>query len=121
MKIREIFMLGSCNPNIKSGSYNIILMDEEENKELLSKKVYGTSVNQILLKGLMEALSQCSNDSEVVVHTNTSLGWKNAKKSVNKDILKEIFKVCELRNIKIIMQEKEDLSFLKDIVRSYSL
>lgn len=121
LKIEDIFILGSFNPKLKSGSYSVILMDQDEDKELISKKVYGTSVNQIILKGLLEALSECRNDSSVKVHLNCSVGWRNAKKSTNKALLEEIFKVSRLRNIEIIMNEKENLSFLKDIVRSYSI
>lgn len=120
-KVRDIYLNGSYNPKLSSGSYNIILMDTEDNKDLISKKEYGASVNEILLKGLLEALSRCSNDSEVVVHTNTSLGWGNTKKSKNKGLLEKIKSICKLRNIAIDMREKEDLSFLKDLIRSYSL
>lgn len=120
-KVRDIYLNGSYNPKLSSGSYNVILMDTEDNKDLISKKEYGASVNEILLKGLLEALSRCSNDSEVVVHTNTSLGWGNTKKSKNKGLLEKIKSICKLRNIAIDMREKEDLSFLKDLIRSYSL
>lgn len=120
-KVTDIYLSGSCNPKLNSGSYKVIVVDIEDNKELLSKKDHCTSVNQILLKGLVEALSICSNDTKVTVHANTSLGWKNVKKSKNRDWIEKVQGICKLRNINLDIREKEDLGFLKDLIKTYSL
>lgn len=117
--ISDIYLSASFNGKNNSGTYDILVCDIEDNKDVISGRCYAKSVNQVLLKGLIESISRCSNDTNIVVHTNTSIGWNNINKSKLKDMLLEVKNICKLRNINIEIKEKEDLSFLKDLIQAY--
>ncbi len=116
----EMFIIGSCNTNTKNGEYSVVF-DDEGDKEVIHGECIAKSVNEVLLKGLKKGLASCRNHDSVRVYVNTSIGWYNRYKSKNKELIESIMSDCDKRDITVEVVEHYDTSFVKQLVRDYSI
>lgn len=101
----EVFTDGSCEPNPGIGSYGfVIIKNGVYLREFVRRESVETTNNRMEMKAIIEGVISLSNDSEIVVYSDSMLcvntfndwidGWfKSGKitKKKNIDLINELF------------------------------
>jgi len=100
----NIYSVGSCDYETKSGKYSAVL-EYKKNKKYITKNLQNVTVNQCIIIGLIDAVSLIKEPCKIVAITSTEIGVSSARKGkgVNKDLV--------LGLLKIVSEKKSTIEF----------
>lgn len=106
----NIYLRGSCNATANhKPDYYVSLLNSNDTELLLKHTDNNTTVNRMLLTGLLHSLMQLSQPTLVYLYSHAPLGFSGG--SINSDLKTELFNYIKDNNhtiVEIISNENQE-------------
>lgn len=95
----RIYAIGSCDSGTRVGSYEV-LVEHGGKRQMMKRTLTETTVNRCIIQGLIDAVLQLSETSQVtfVVATQLGLSSSGRPKGRNADLLQELIGALDKNN-----------------------